>query len=123
MKNALAWMAAALAMTACSTQTATQKPVPATQSGQRNGAQLSAPATAPTPPAPPRPKAAVGEFGLDLASMQTDMRPGNDFYVYANGKWLDGFEFPADRSSYGAFDELADLSESRARGVRRPRSR
>ena len=117
MKNALAWMAAGLAMTACSTQTATQKPVSATQSAQRNGAQASVPAASPTPPAPPRPRAAIGEFGLDLASMQTNVRPGNDFYVYANGKWLDGFEFPADRSSYGAFDELADLAESRVRQI------
>ena len=62
-------------------------------------------------------KAAVGDFGLDLATVQPSVRPGDDFYAYANGKWLDTFQIPADRSSYGAFDKLEDLSEERVRQI------
>ena len=62
-------------------------------------------------------KAAVGDFGLDLATLQPSVRPGDDFYSYANGKWLDTFQIPADRSSYGAFDKLEDLSEERVRQI------
>jgi putative endopeptidase len=55
---------------------------------------------APTAPAQP-PKAAVGSFGVDLAAMDTSVKPGDDFYRYVNGKWLDSFKIPADRAAYG----------------------
>jgi endothelin-converting enzyme/putative endopeptidase len=43
--------------------------------------------------------------------MDTSVKPGDDFFRYANGKWLDSFEIPADRSRYGAFDQLAEAAE------------
>ena len=59
----------------------------------------------------------MGEFGLDLTTMKPGVKPGDDFFAYANGTWLDTFEIPADRSSFGAFDVLEDLSEERVRGI------
>ena len=56
-----------------------------------------------------------GAFGLDLAARKLSVKPGNDFYTYANGTWLDSFTIPADRSSYGSFARLAELSEQRVR--------
>ena len=49
---------------------------------------------APTAPGQP-PKAAVGSFGVDLTAMDTSVKPGDDFYRYVNGKWLDSFKIPA----------------------------
>jgi putative endopeptidase len=43
------------------------------------------------------------EVGVDLAAMDTSVRPGDDFYNYANGAWQRTTEIPADRSSIGAF--------------------
>ena len=59
----------------------------------------------------------MGEFGLDLTTMKPGVKPGDDFFAYANGTWLDTFEIPADRSSFGAFDALEDLSEERVREI------
>lgn len=39
--------------------------------------------------------------GLSLELLDTDVRPGDDFFAYANGSWLDTTEIPADKASYG----------------------
>src|SRR5262245_13027250 len=79
-------------------------------------ALLAAAACAQTPPSadirPPSPSTptvsadtgAVG--GVDLAAMDRSVRPGDDFYGYANGKWLATTEIPADRPQWGAAGEL-----------------
>jgi putative endopeptidase len=102
------WLAATLAaLTACHSRAVEEKSV----SAQPQSAPVQA------APAPPARKAAIGDFGLDLTAMNPDVRPGNDFYAYANGKWLDSFDIPADRSSYGPFNKLEDLSEERVREI------
>lgn len=58
-----------------------------------------------------------GQFGFDLAGMDTTVKPGDDFYRYANGNWDKTTEIPADRSSYGMFEKLQDLSQDRTRGI------
>ncbi len=47
---------------------------------------------------------AQSQGGLDLAAMDTTAVPGNDWFRYANGGWLDRTAIPADRASFGAFD-------------------
>ena len=42
-------------------------------------------------------------IGINLASMDKSVVPGDDFYHYANGTWLKKTQIPADRSSIGAF--------------------
>jgi len=59
----------------------------------------------------------IGSFGLDLSARKLTMKPGDDFYTYANGSWVDSFVIPPDRSSYGSFTQLAELSEQRVRGL------
>jgi putative endopeptidase len=66
-------------------------------------------------PAAPAPKAELGEFGLDLTAGNPNVKPGDDFFAYASGKWYDTFEIPPDRASYGPFHKLNDLSEERVR--------
>ncbi|WP_374394070.1 M13 family metallopeptidase [Sphingopyxis sp.] len=43
------------------------------------------------------------ELGISKAAMDTSVKPGEDFYAYANGNWQKTTEIPADRSSTGAF--------------------
>jgi putative endopeptidase len=49
-------------------------------------------------------------FGIDVANMDLGVSPREDFYRFANGGWLDQTEIPEDKSSYGTFTELYDLT-------------
>ena len=42
-------------------------------------------------------------LGIDPASMDRTVRPGDDFYAFANGGWLKTAEIPPDRASIGGF--------------------
>lgn len=54
-----------------------------------------------------------GTWGFDTAGMDLSMAPGDNFMRYANGTALDQLTIPADRSNYGAFSLLRDLSDNR----------
>jgi putative endopeptidase len=41
--------------------------------------------------------------GINLAAMDKSVKPGDDFFLYANGSWFKNSEIPADRGSIGAF--------------------
>ena len=58
------------------------------------------------------PKAAYGSFGVDLAQMDTSIKPGDDFYGYVNGKWLSTFQIPPDRSGYGTGTMVVEKTEA-----------
>jgi endothelin-converting enzyme/putative endopeptidase len=49
--------------------------------------------------------------------MNPDIRPQDDLFGHVNGRWLDETEIPADRSAWGAFTKLADLSEERVHAI------
>ncbi|HEY0758334.1 MAG TPA: M13 family metallopeptidase [Acidisarcina sp.] len=51
--------------------------------------------------------------GISIASMDTSVKPGEDFFEYANGGWIKRTEIPADRASIGVFSMLDDLSNKR----------
>ena len=57
------------------------------------------------------------EAGIDLTQKDETVHPGDNFYQYVHGKWLDSFEIPADKSRYGSFTYLRDGSEQRVRGI------
>ncbi len=100
----------ALLLTACGAEETA--PVP----GDAASAPESAPAeTAAGASSVPGPE--LGAFGIDLSSRDASVRPGDDFFRFANGLWLDSFELPADRSDYGSFSVLADRSDERVRGI------
>jgi len=52
--------------------------------------------------------------GLDLAGMDLSVKPGDNFFYYANGTWIKNTPIPPDRSSYGVW---AILEESVSRRV------
>jgi putative endopeptidase len=62
-------------------------------------------------------KPQIGDFGFDMAGRDQSVKPGTDFYDYANGAWDRATEIPADRSNYGMFVALQDLSLSRTREI------
>ena len=59
----------------------------------------------------------LGSFGIDISYQDAETKAGDDFFRYANGRWLDTFELPASRSSYGSFTVLSDRSDQRVRGI------
>ncbi|MBO7923648.1 M13 family metallopeptidase [Alteromonas sp. K632G] len=82
-------LSVALALTACSpqnTQPESQAPTAVTQQKEL--------------------KSGVNKKNMDLTA-----DPGNDFFQYVNGTWVDNLEIPADKSSYGAFTILRDESQ------------
>src|SRR5271166_4941197 len=55
--------------------------------------------------------------GIVVANMDRSVKPGDDFYRYANGDWIKRTEIPPDRSDIGVFDSLIDLSQKRIAGL------
>ena len=54
-----------------------------------------------------------GDWGIDLSSRNDDVDPGDDFFEYANGKWVRDNEIPPDRSRHGVWLELRERVEKR----------
>jgi endothelin-converting enzyme/putative endopeptidase len=55
--------------------------------------------------------------GIDIASIDRSVKPGDDFYHYANGDWIKRTEIPPDRSYVGVWDTLEDLTRKRTSGL------
>ena len=55
----------------------------------------------------------VAPAGVNLANMDTSVRPGDNFFEFVNGSWLKNTEIPADRSSWGVINELRELNRQR----------
>ena len=58
-----------------------------------------------------------GTWGFDVSGIDPSVKPGDDFFAYANGKWAQRTEIPSDRTRFGNFDKLSVLSESRAHEI------
>jgi putative endopeptidase len=58
-----------------------------------------------------------GTWGFDLAGRDLSVKPGDDFYDYADGAYVKNLKIPPDRSRYGSFDILAELSEARVHAI------
>ncbi|WP_084579207.1 M13 family metallopeptidase [Sphingomonas azotifigens] len=76
---------------------------------------VSAQTTTPAPASADKP--AYGSYGFDTGGMDRSVRPGDDFYAYANGSWAKNTPIPADQSNYGAFNLLDDLSKERTHAI------
>jgi putative endopeptidase len=71
----------------------------------------------PAPEAPLAPRPQYGAFGFDTAGMDRSVAPGDNFYLFANGTWAKNTPIPPDKSNYGMFTVLDDLSRERTRGL------
>jgi putative endopeptidase len=59
----------------------------------------------------------LGDWGVDLTAQKEGVKPGDNFFAYMNGHWVDTFELPADRTNYGAFTVLAERSRDRTKAI------
>ncbi len=54
---------------------------------------------------------------VDLAGIDSSVKPGDDFYKYANGAWMKTAQIPADRSSYGPGVVLGEKTSAQVRDL------
>ena len=47
---------------------------------------------------------------IDPANMDLSVKPGDDFYTYANGTWLKNNPVPAKETRWGSFNQLRDFN-------------
>jgi putative endopeptidase len=92
--------AIACACTACSQQSPDSS-APASAASAAKAATAAAPAPAGTAP----------DLGIDLSYIDKSVKPGDNFFEYANGDWLKSARIPADRSGIGAFYDVFKLTE------------
>ena len=83
---------------------------------------LTACAMPPSRDSAPAPSAAPAALptlrsGLDLDGFDRRVRPQDDLYAFAAGRWLDSTPIPADRSNYGTFTQLEDQAKAAVRTV------
>ena len=55
--------------------------------------------------------------GLNMADLNTSVRPADDFYEYACGGWMKANPLPPAYSRYGSFDRLAEDNNKRINGI------
>jgi putative endopeptidase len=55
--------------------------------------------------------------GIDIPSLDPMVRPQDDLFRHYNGKWINEYEMPADRSSDGIFRKLHDEAEAQVREI------
>src|SRR5438309_2763721 len=58
-------------------------------------------------------KPQYGPWGFDLAGADTKTTPGDDFFRYANGTWIDKTQIPPDKPAYSLRLAMTDLTEQR----------
>jgi putative endopeptidase len=61
----------------------------------------------------PRELRAQETHGIALDNIDHSVKPGDDFYRYANGEWLKRTEIPPDRVEVDVWTKLGDLSNKR----------
>ncbi|MEM6471295.1 MAG: M13 family metallopeptidase [Planctomycetota bacterium] len=55
--------------------------------------------------------------GIDTTLFSGEITPGDNFYEYANEKWLSTTEIPADKSNYGIFTVLDDQTRKQVKAL------
>jgi putative endopeptidase len=62
-------------------------------------------------------KARYGAWGIDLAARDPAIKPGDDFWRYANNTWFQANPIPADRTGYGVSTVLSEEVEQQMRAI------
>jgi predicted metalloendopeptidase len=62
--------------------------------------------------APPA-KLKYGTWGFDLSGGDISAKPGDNFFRYANGTWMDKTQIPPDKPGYSLRVAMTDLTEQR----------
>jgi putative endopeptidase len=61
------------------------------------------------------PAVSQSRSGIDLAAIDPSVRPQEDFWQFANGKWLAATPIPPDRPAWDTFSALREATEGRLR--------
>src|SRR5262245_13768924 len=59
--------------------------------------------------------ASAEHHGVDLPGIDKSVKPGDDFFEYANGAWLKTHDIPADRASTGPGSILIEKTREQVR--------
>ncbi len=62
-------------------------------------------------------KPRYGSFGVDLAARDASIKPGANFWRYANNSWFKANPIPADRTSWGVGTVLSEEVEGQLRKI------
>jgi len=57
------------------------------------------------------------EPAINIANMDTTIKPGDDFFRYANGNWMKNNPVPPEYSIYGSFEELKEDNNEQLRSI------
>jgi len=58
-----------------------------------------------------------GTWGFDLSGADTATPPGDNFFRYANGTWLDKTQIPPDKPAYSLRLAMTDLTDQRLKDL------
>ncbi|MBC7037448.1 M13 family peptidase, partial [Salmonella enterica subsp. enterica serovar Enteritidis] len=58
-----------------------------------------------------------GTFGVDLTTQNKAIKPGDDFWTFANGAWDKRTQIAADRTSAGYWVVISDEAEQHVRDI------
>lgn len=98
--------AIACACAACSQQSPEATPG-ATSPSAAQASTAAKPVSASTAP----------DIGINLGYIDHAVKPGDDFFKFANGAWLKSAEIPADRSAIGTFVTVRDRTDQRVTDI------
>ena len=62
-------------------------------------------------------KSQIGTFGFDEPGMDRSVKPGDDFFAYANGTWYQNTTIPADKPAAGSYILQEDVTNQRIRDI------
>ncbi|MDB6146957.1 MAG: peptidase, partial [Spartobacteria bacterium] len=69
------------------------------------------PLASPAVDAPNKPQ--YGAWGFDLAGADPSTKPGDNFFRFANGTWIDKTQIPSDKPAYSLRLAMTDITEQR----------
>jgi len=84
---------------------------------KRGSLLLRAPLLHKVPVQLPEGRAKSDSHGFDETGQDLSVKPGDDFFAFANGKYIADLKLPDDEASWGSFDMLQRQSLERVRGL------
>jgi predicted metalloendopeptidase len=91
-----------------------KSPPPGVHDAKKRPGEASPPPSVQTNPATKRaeegakPPIEINAKPIDSSNFDTSVKPGDDFFMYANGSWLKRTEIPPEYSRWGSFNELIE---------------